>query len=102
MGSSARSNTLLNSAGITSELILAISDVSTYKQGLLTPGSCIPVISPNDLPGFNPRSAIILAWNFADEILSTVNLGPRLSHVLMPLPGDLTLYAKEGKLSSLI
>jgi len=44
-------------------------DKSKYKQGLYTPGTHIPVYSTEKLLEDMPDYTLLLAWNFADEIL---------------------------------
>jgi hypothetical protein len=93
LGSSARSNTLLNTSGINAEDLDAIADSNPLKQGLLAPGSQIPIVSPEEISTIMPRSIILLAWNFTDEIMSTFAFGDRLTHVLVPLPSEIRLYS---------
>jgi len=68
-GAPAKGNTLLNFCGISTGLIDYIVDKSPYKQGLFTPGTHIPVLSPDNLIKEMPEYTLLLAWNFADEIL---------------------------------
>ena len=56
-GAAAKGNTLLNDAGIRADL-LAAADRAPSKQGKLLPGSHIPVISPEQLPGTELVTAI--------------------------------------------
>jgi len=46
-----------------------IVDRSPLKHGLLTPGTHIPVEPPERLATSEVRDTLLLAWNFADEIL---------------------------------
>ena len=57
-----------NYCGISTELIDYIVDTTWAKQGKLSPGMHIPVISPQD--GFNESVdyAFLGAWNFENEI----------------------------------
>ena len=48
-GAAAKGNTLLNYAGIRADLLPAVADRALSKQGMLLPGSHIPVISPEQL-----------------------------------------------------
>lgn len=73
-GAPAKGNTLLNYCGISTDLIDYIVDKSTYKQGLYTPGTHIPVYSPEELLENMPDYTLLLAWNFADEILEQQKL----------------------------
>ena len=68
-GAPAKGNTLLNYCEISTDLIDYIVDKSKYKQGLHTPGTHIPVYSPEKLLEDMPDYTLLLAWNFVDEIL---------------------------------
>jgi len=68
-GAPAKGNTLLNFCGLSTDLIDYIVDKSPYKQNLFTPGMHIPIFSPNKLIEEMPDYTLLLAWNFADEIL---------------------------------
>lgn len=66
-GASAKGTTLLNYFGIGSELLDFVVDKSVAKQGKLTPGMQLEITSPAALQ--NVTYALLLAWNFADEIV---------------------------------
>jgi novobiocin biosynthesis protein NovU/D-mycarose 3-C-methyltransferase len=68
-GAPAKGNTLLNFCGIDTSLVEFIVDRSPLKQGLLTPGTHIPVQAPDRLIASGIKDTLLLAWNFADEIL---------------------------------
>jgi hypothetical protein len=68
-GAPAKGNTLLNYCGITTNLIEYTVDKSPYKQNLFTPGTHLPVYHPDKLAQDMPDYVLLLAWNFADEIL---------------------------------
>lgn len=68
-GAPAKGNTLLNFCNIGKEYIEYIVEDNPLKQGLFAPGTHIPVVSPSMLEEKTPDYIIILAWNFADEIL---------------------------------
>jgi len=67
-GAAAKGNTLLNYAGIKSDLIEYICDKSKFKQNFYTPGSHIKIISPNKIKKINPDYIIIFPWNISNEI----------------------------------
>lgn len=69
-GASAKGSTLLNFFGIDAKALDFVADRSTYKQGRLTPGTHIPIVSPEELLEKLPDYALLLTWNFADEILA--------------------------------
>jgi hypothetical protein len=70
-GAPAKGNTLLNYCGIDTRLIAFTVDKNPLKVGLFTPGSHLPVrpvdtlVAGADVPDY----VLILAWNFADEIM---------------------------------
>jgi SAM-dependent methyltransferase len=68
-GAPAKGNTLLNYCGITTELLPYTVDKSWLKIGLYTPGTHIPVLPASTLIERQPDYALILAWNFAEEIM---------------------------------
>ncbi len=68
-GAAAKGNTLLNYYHIEPELIEFIADLNPMKQNKFTPGTNIPVYSPEQIYKAKPDYMLILAWNFADEIM---------------------------------
>jgi 2-polyprenyl-3-methyl-5-hydroxy-6-metoxy-1,4-benzoquinol methylase len=69
-GAPAKGNTLLGFLDIGPDLLPYIIDRSPLKQGLYTPGTHIPVVGPDRLLTEPPDYLILLAWNFADEIMA--------------------------------
>ena len=69
-GASAKGSTLLNYFGIDSKVIDFVADRSTVKQGLYTPGSHLPICTPQRLLDDQPDYVLLLTWNFKDEILA--------------------------------
>jgi len=68
-GASAKGSTLLNYCGLGDETLDFVVDRSTVKQGRFTPGSRLKIYSPEKLLEAMPDYALLLTWNFADEIL---------------------------------
>lgn len=68
-GAPAKGNTLLNYCGITADLVAFTVDKNPLKVGLLTPGSHIPVLPVSAIAERQPDYLLLLAWNFADEIM---------------------------------
>lgn len=68
-GAAAKGSTLLNSIGVGNEIIDFVADRSPYKQGKFTPGGHIPILNPEALLEKHPDFVLILAWNFAEEII---------------------------------
>ncbi len=71
-GAAAKGNTLLNYAGIKSDLISIVFDGSISKQGKYMPGSHIPILDPINLKKINPDCILILPWNIEKEIKKAV------------------------------
>ncbi|MDF2697617.1 MAG: C-methyltransferase, partial [Labilithrix sp.] len=69
-GAAAKGATLVNFFGIGSQLVDFVVDRSTYKQGRYMPGARIPILPPAALIEKQPDYCLLLAWNFADEILA--------------------------------
>ena len=68
-GAAAKGNTLLNYYRIGPELIDFIVDLSPMKQNKFTPGTHISIFSPERIYEAKPDYMLILAWNFANEIM---------------------------------
>lgn len=68
-GAAAKGNTLLNYTGIDKSMIDFVVDRSPYKQGFLLPGTRIPILHQDELLKRMPDYTLILAWNFAEEII---------------------------------
>ena len=65
-----KSTTILNYCEIDSELIQYISDSTPEKQGTITPGSHIPVVTPEFLREQKPDYVVLFAWNHEQEIMA--------------------------------
>ena len=68
-GAAAKGNVLTNYFNIGPEILDYIVDSTPYKQGLFTPGKHIPIYAENRLTIDRPDYVLILAWNFAEEII---------------------------------
>ena len=67
-GAAAKGNTLLNYAGVRSDLLPFVVDASPHKQGRYLPGSRIPVRDEAALRAARPDCVLVLPWNLRDEI----------------------------------
>jgi len=68
-GAAAKGNTILNFAGIRSDLLSFVCDSATSKQGKFMPGSRIPIFHPKVLKERKPDYILILPWNIATEVM---------------------------------
>jgi len=69
-GAAAKGNTLLNYAGIKSDLLPVVCDAAIAKQGKYMPGSHIPIVAPNQLKNLKLDYLLILPWNISREIIT--------------------------------
>jgi len=65
-GSPAKATTALNFFGISNEIEYIVED-NKLKHGKFLPGMKIPIVSKDNVKG-KPDYALVLAWNFIDEI----------------------------------
>ena len=68
-GAPAKGTTLLSYLELGPETIDYIADRSPLKQGRYAPGSHIPIVAPERIEEERPDYLLLLAWNFADEIM---------------------------------
>ena len=69
------------------ELISYVIDDTPEKQGYFTPGNHIPIVNSSYLKEQKPDYLLLLAWNFADELIAKTqeykNSGGRY---IIPIP----------------
>jgi SAM-dependent methyltransferase len=68
-GAAAKGNTLLNFAGVRSDLISYVVDRNPAKQGKYLPGSRIPIVDEDYLRLRKPRYVVVLPWNLRGEVM---------------------------------
>lgn len=69
-GAPAKGNTLLNYCGIGTDFLAFTVDRNIYKQGLLLPGTHIPIRPPDAIFSEKPDYVLILPWNLREEIIA--------------------------------
>ena len=91
-GAPAKGNTLLNYCGVRGDFIDYAVDANPHKQGLMLPGTGIPVHAPARIFETRPDYVLILPWNLKDEILAQMagvrDWGGRF---ILPLPEPVIL-----------
>ena len=68
-GAPSKGSALLEACGIGRDEVAFCIDTTPLKQGRLLPGSGIPVLSPEQGLARRPDYFLLLAWNYADEII---------------------------------
>jgi len=86
-GAAAKGATLLNYCGIGRDLIEFVVDRTKHKQGRYMPGARLPIYPPSKLLEAMPDFALLLAWNFADEVLEeAAEFRRRGGRFIIPVP----------------
>jgi hypothetical protein len=86
-GAPAKGNTLLNYCGIHTGLLPYTVDKNPMKVGLYAPGMHIPVLPVSALLERQPDYVLILAWNFAEEIMrQQKQYQDRGGRFILPIP----------------
>ncbi len=67
-GAASRAVPLLVAAAVGPDLLAAVADASTAKQGRLIPGVGVPVISPADLVAAAPDEVLLLLPDLLAEV----------------------------------
>ncbi|MGA7951632.1 MAG: class I SAM-dependent methyltransferase [Thiobacillaceae bacterium] len=72
-GAAAKGNTLMNYAGVRSDLIAFVVDRNPSKQGKYLPGSRIPIVEESRLRQEQPDYVVIFPWNLKAEIIKQLD-----------------------------
>jgi hypothetical protein len=94
-GAPAKGNTLLNYCGIGRDFIGFTVDRNVHKQGLLLPGTRIPVLAPDEIAKQRPDYVVILPWNLREEIIAQINQFPDWrGRFIIPVPEPVVLDSR--------
>jgi len=86
-GAAAKGNTLLNACAVTPADVAYAVDKNPHKQGLLLPGTHLPVYAPEKIAETQPDYVLILAWNLRDEIArQTTHISAWGGRFAIPIP----------------
>jgi hypothetical protein len=85
-GAPAKGNTLLNYYELKKEDITCIAENNQLKQGMLTPGSHIPIIGDEEFLEENFEYAMLLSWNYKEFFIENSEYIKRGGKFIIPLP----------------
>jgi NDP-4-keto-2,6-dideoxyhexose 3-C-methyltransferase len=86
-GASTKGNIILNYCDVRATDLVAIGDRNPEKDGLITPGTRIPIISHEKLRNLNPEYLFVLIWHFRSEVIrDEIDLLKRGCKMVFDLP----------------
>ncbi len=86
-GVPSRGNTLLNTCGVTTNLVAFTVDAAPAKQGRYLPGSRLPILAPEELDRRSVDDVLILTWDLVDEVMPRLSsVSDRGGRLFVPLP----------------
>ena len=69
-GASTKGNTLLQYCTLSNEEIAYLADRNPWKEGRVTPGTRIPIVSEDEFRKQAPEIALVLPWHFIDGFVA--------------------------------
>lgn len=87
-GAPSTGTTLLSYCGLGTETLAYIVDDNPLKQGLVTPGTHVPIVPSSALAERPPDYVLVLAWRLREEIVGRLapRRGKTIKGIVVPLP----------------
>jgi novobiocin biosynthesis protein NovU/D-mycarose 3-C-methyltransferase len=100
-GAPSKGCTLLQMCGLGAADIEFCSDTTPMKHGKVLPGTHIPVWSPEQAREFPPDYYLLLAWNYAEDIIRNEQAFlDRGGRFIVPIPEPRIVSAREAAIAS--
>lgn len=95
-GAPAKGATLLNSFGITADLVACATERNPLKVGRWIPGARLPIVEEGSVP--DPDAYLVLPWNFLGEFLErTREYVLRGGELVVPIPEPRVITAASSE-----